>query len=83
LYVLLPLLPPLVLLAVLGLAWVEEHLLPPAGPPPHAQPCPSLRVTRWQLGPQNGRSARIPCRAAHGNLARGNGNATRLCQLAC
>jgi len=40
LYILLPLLPPLVLLAVLGLAWVEEHLLPPAGPPPHAQALP-------------------------------------------
>jgi hypothetical protein len=32
------------------------------------KPCPSLRVTRWRRGPQNGRSARIPCRAAHGNL---------------
>jgi hypothetical protein len=40
LYVLLPLLPPLVLLAVMGMAWVEEHLLPPAGPPPPAQTPP-------------------------------------------
>jgi hypothetical protein len=29
-YILMPLLAPLVLLAVLGMAWVEDHLLPPA-----------------------------------------------------
>jgi hypothetical protein len=29
-YVLVPLLAPLVLLGVMGLAWVEDHLLPPA-----------------------------------------------------
>jgi len=31
-YVLVPLLAPLVLLGVMGLAWVEDHLLPPAAP---------------------------------------------------
>ena len=31
-YVLVPLLAPIALLGVMGLAWVEEHLLPPPGP---------------------------------------------------
>jgi hypothetical protein len=31
-YVLVPLLAPIVLLGVMGLAWVEDHLLPPARP---------------------------------------------------
>jgi hypothetical protein len=33
-FVLVPLLAPLVFLAVMGMAWVEDHLVPPAGPPP-------------------------------------------------
>jgi hypothetical protein len=40
-YVLVPLLAPLVLLGVMGLAWVEDHLLPPAGLLPPAAPAES------------------------------------------
>ena len=29
-YILMPILAPLVLLAVMGMAWLEDHLLPPA-----------------------------------------------------
>ncbi len=36
-YFLVPLLAPLVLLGVMGMAWIEDHLLPPAEPPPQAQ----------------------------------------------
>jgi hypothetical protein len=32
-YILMPLLAPLVLLAMMGMAWVEDHLLPPAEAP--------------------------------------------------
>ena len=35
-FILVPLLAPLVLLAVMGMAWVEDHLVPPAGPPSQA-----------------------------------------------
>lgn len=31
-YVLVPLLAPLALLGMMGLAWVEDHLLPPVAP---------------------------------------------------
>jgi hypothetical protein len=31
-YVLIPLLAPLALVGMMGLAWVEDHLLPPATP---------------------------------------------------
>lgn len=44
-FVLVPLLAPLVLLAVMGMAWVEDHLLPPADPPLKPKPNRSRRVT--------------------------------------
>jgi hypothetical protein len=40
LYVLMGFLPPLVLLAVMGMAWVEDHLLPAAATPRHAPTLP-------------------------------------------
>lgn len=36
-YVLVLLAAPVMLLGIMGLAWVETNLLPPAGPPPQAQ----------------------------------------------
>lgn len=39
-YVLLPLLASLVLLAMTGTVWVEAHLLPPVRPPPPSQAVP-------------------------------------------
>ena len=36
-YFLVPLLAPLVLLGVMGMAWIEDHLLPPAEPSPQAR----------------------------------------------
>ena len=39
-YVLLPLVAPLVLLGMMGLAWVEAHLLPLAEPSPQVQALP-------------------------------------------
>jgi hypothetical protein len=35
-YFLVPLLAPLGLLCLMGMAWIEDHLLPPAEPSPHA-----------------------------------------------
>lgn len=70
-YVLLPLLPPLVLLAVMGLAWVEEHLLPQPDHLRLPRPCPPPRDT-LTADPQNSRGARIPSGAAHGNLPVGS-----------
>jgi hypothetical protein len=37
---------PVVLLGMLGLAWVETHLLPPAGPPAQALPVPARDARR-------------------------------------
>lgn len=44
-YVLVPLLVPLVFAAVMAMAWLEAHLVPPNGPSPqaHTQPVPSAR----------------------------------------
>ena len=39
-YILVPLIPPLVLLGIMALSWVETHLLPPAEPSPQAQALP-------------------------------------------
>jgi hypothetical protein len=39
-YFLVPLLAPLALLGVMGMAWIEDHLLPPAEPPPQFQALP-------------------------------------------
>lgn len=39
-YVLVPLAAPVVLLGIMGMAWVETHLLPPLGPPSQAQALP-------------------------------------------
>jgi hypothetical protein len=47
-YVLVPLLAPLVLLGVMGLAWVEEHLLPPIEPvSPASDPTVNLPSDPW------------------------------------
>jgi len=40
-YILVPLAAPLVLLGVMGMAWVEAHLLPPAQPLPPAGAMPT------------------------------------------
>lgn len=63
-YVLLPLLPPLVLLAVMGMAWLEDHLLPPAGPPPQARTKPVQVRDTLTADRLNGRSGRIRSQGA-------------------
>ena len=40
-YFLVLLLAPLVLLGLMGMGWVEDHLLPPAEPPPRPAPVPA------------------------------------------
>ena len=47
-YFLVPLLAPLVLLGVMGVAWVEDHLLPPPGPSPHVRALPARHAARRQ-----------------------------------
>jgi hypothetical protein len=75
-YVLVLLVAPLVLLGMLGLAWVETHLLPPVEPSPPAQalPVPARDALtagppeRPQRPPVSSRCAREPASPEFGRV---------------
>ena len=68
-YFLVPLLAPLGLLCLMGMAWIEDHLLPQPNHPLTPGSRRSRSAPRRQLTRQSGREARSPSLGASGTLS--------------